>query len=104
MKMYVKIWREKIKLDMINMTIILVFFSLFIQQTFEVSGIIYFFIDIPIVFMLLASVKKITTILYKNKVYFLLLLVLIFSLTTSLHSVIVNRTLVFNAVYGFYKY
>ena len=91
------------KTDFINITLFLSFFTLCIAQTFNVSSIIYFLIDFPIIIMIITNFKKyIRTIL--DKQVFGISVILIGIFLTSVVSSIVNNVPIGNMVYGIYKY
>ena len=92
-----------IKTDLINITLFLSFFTIFLQNTFGFSGLIYFFIDIPIVVMLIKKSKSIGRAVLKKNLFPITIL-LIFSIIAAGIGALVNQVSLENTIYGFYKY
>ncbi len=93
----------RVRIDLINLTLFLSLFTIFLQQTFGVSGLIYFFIDIPIVAMLMKKNGKIIKdVLNKNMLS--ISVVLILSAIAAFIGSTINHPSLANVIYGYYKH
>lgn len=95
--------RYEFGIDYINLTLFLSFITLFVEQTFRVSSIIYFFIDVPIVLMLGNNLKRIRNVLsWKPIVPITITLTIAF--VFMIFGSVANKVPLGNTIYGVYKY
>lgn len=93
----------EIKTDFINLTILMSFATLFLVQTFNISSVIYFLIDIPIVVMFWQNKSRIINACLSKPV-FLITITLLVIFGFMLIGGIVNSVPLGNIIYGIYKY
>ena len=102
-KVRFKMNNNEIRTDYINLTHILSFATLCIAQTFHVSSVIYFLIDIPIILMVTFKIKKFIKTLLCKSVYSITAILLFIVIAMTVGGVI-NGVSLGNAIYGAYKY
>lgn len=102
-KVKIKIKNRVIQTDCLNITIFLSFVTLCVAQTFNVSSLIFFLIDVPIVFMVLKKTGAFVGTLLRKPVI-IMTITLFIAFAAMMVGVAVNAVPVGNAIYGLYKY
>lgn len=102
-RLKIKLNRNAIYTDYINITIFLSFITLCLAQTFNAPSLIYFLIDVPIVIMITKKLRTLLKVICWNYILMITLTLFVIFITLIV-GIIVNEVPFGNAIYGIYKY